>query len=187
MSDSTPDSPQPPQPQAPPDPVQPDPVQPDSGQPELGDWFTRTRHIFYGTASSLVEMLQDPQKRTENLNKLSLDLGELADELAAKGALTEAEALEYVEQLRNLQAQPAQDPTGVRSEPAPVTIEIQDAETMPPGSNPADPKPIEPITSDPSNRVSQADIQALMDLTRQVESLRLDLERARTDPKSTQD
>jgi polyhydroxyalkanoate synthesis regulator phasin len=183
MSDSTPDSPQPPQPQ-----TQPDLGQPDQGQPDLGDWFTRTRHIFYGTASSLVEMLQDPQKRTENLNKLSLDLGELADELAAKGALTEAEALEYVEQLRTLQSQPAQDPgvsTGANNQQAPVTIDIQDAETMPPESSPADPKPTEPVTSDPSNRVSQADIQALMDLTRQVESLRLDLERARTDPPST--
>lgn len=187
MSDPTPDSPPTSKPKA-----QPGPVQPGLGQPDLGDWFTRTRHIFYGTASSLVEMLQDPQKRTENLNKLSLDLGELADELAAKGALTEAEALEYVEQLRTLQAQPAQDPTGVSSNQAPVTIEIEDieiqnAETMPPGSNPADPKPIESATSDPSNRVSQEDIQALMDLTRQVESLRLDLERSRTDPKSTQD
>ena len=133
--------------------------------------MTRARHIFYGTASSVVEMLQDPDKRTENISKLSLDLGDLADVLATKGALTEAEALQYLEHLQTIQKQQAAEKAnGAPSPSAPVTITIQDAEDS-----------ISPMILDPENQVSQDDIQALMDLTRQVESLRLDLERSRTD------
>lgn len=65
------------------------------------DWFTRARHIFYGTATALVEILQDPEKRTENLNRLSMDLGQLAAELEQKGELIEQEAVRYVESLRD--------------------------------------------------------------------------------------
>ncbi|NJL99525.1 MAG: hypothetical protein HC818_07890 [Synechococcaceae cyanobacterium RM1_1_27] len=149
-------------------PLPPQPPAPKPEEPgDLGSWMTRARHIFYGTASSVVEMLQDPDKRTENINKLSLDLGDLADELATKGALTEAEALQYLEQLQTIQKQqaaPAPNPS------APVTIIIQDAQDSGPS-----------VVLDPENQVSQDDIQALMDLTRQVEALRLDLEHSRTE------
>ena len=155
------------QPSLPPQPPTPKPEEP----ADLGSWMTRARHIFYGTASSVVEMLQDPDKRTENINKLSLDLGDLADDLATKGALTEAEALQYLEHLQAIQKQQAAEATNQTSSPsAPVTITIQDADDS--GSS---------VVLDPENQVSQDDIQALMDLTRQVESLRLDLERSRTD------
>ncbi len=151
----------------PPQPPTPKPQEPT----DLGSWMTRARHIFYGTASSVVEMLQDPDKRTENISKLSLDLGDLADILATKGALTEAEALQYLEQLQAIQKQQATEVSNRTSSPsAPVTITIQDAED-----------PIPSVVLDPENQVSQDDIQALMDLTRQVESLRLDLERSRTE------
>lgn len=173
------------------DPNEPTPDHPTSV--DIGGWLTRARHIFYGTATSVIEALQDPDKRDENLAKLGMDLGDLADELAGKGALTEAEALEYVQQMQRIQQE--QTPSA-----APVTIDIEDPDADSQGSKNTDLRvetfelPIEPevkigdpseavevVVETPDNRVSQQDIQALMDLTRQVESLRMDLERQRAD------
>ncbi len=120
------------------------------------DWFTRARHIFYGTATALVEILQDPEKRTENLNRLSMDLGQLAAELEQKGELIEQEAVRYVESLRDAAAN------------APTTV--------PDSERPASPSAPAPI--------SKEEMAELMELIHQIESLRLDLERLRTEPPS---
>lgn len=55
--------------------------------------------VTLGATASLIEILQDPQKRDENLNKLKTDLSQLADELAEKGAMTEQEARHFVDTL----------------------------------------------------------------------------------------
>ncbi|GAB4217741.1 MAG: hypothetical protein OHK0012_23380 [Synechococcales cyanobacterium] len=130
------------------------------------DWLTRTRWIMYGAASSLVESLQDSQKAQENWQKLS-NLDALTAELVAKGEITEAEARRYVEQMLAAKSEgtpPATTPTPSAS--APTVIEIVEEPTAP------------PPTGDP---VNADDIADLMDLTRQIESLRLDLERQRLD------
>ncbi|MFS8900597.1 hypothetical protein NW845_04335 [Synechococcus sp. H60.2] len=125
------------------------------------DWFTRARHLFYGAATALVEILQDPEKRAENLNRLSMDLAQLAAELEQKGELIEQEAVRYVESLRD----PAANAPAAESErPAP-------AESAPPTT--ASPAPI-----------SKEEMAELMELIHQIESLRLDLERLRTEPPS---
>ncbi|MEN9225106.1 MAG: hypothetical protein Q6L60_02200 [Thermostichus sp. HHBFW_bins_43] len=139
------------------------------------DWFTRARHIFYGTATALVEILQDPEKRTENLNRLSMDLGQLAEELEQKGELTEQEAIRYLEGLKDAAAN------------TPSTA--PDSEM--PGSVPS---PSEPVSSSTATApvapastqtpISKEEIAELMELTYQIESLRLDLERLRTEPSS---
>lgn len=49
-------------------------------------------HLTLGATASLVETLQDPQKRTENLSQISSELSHLANEWAAKGEMTEQEA-----------------------------------------------------------------------------------------------
>ena len=55
--------------------------------------------VSLGATASLIEILQDPYKRDENLNKLRTDLSQLADEWAEKGAMTEQEARNFVETL----------------------------------------------------------------------------------------
>lgn len=62
-------------------------------------------HLTLGATASLVETLQDPQKRTENLSQISSELSHLANEWAAKGEMTEQEArnfaTNFLNQLRN--------------------------------------------------------------------------------------
>lgn len=53
--------------------------------------------VTLGATASLVEVLQDPRKREENLTKLRADLEELTREWAEKGEVTELEARNYVD------------------------------------------------------------------------------------------
>ncbi len=54
-------------------------------------------HLTLGATSFLIETLQDPLKRSENLEKLNSDLGILADELLEKGEMTDLEARNFVD------------------------------------------------------------------------------------------
>ncbi|MEN9222715.1 MAG: hypothetical protein Q6M04_09790 [Thermostichus sp. BF3_bins_97] len=143
------------------------------------DWFTRARHIFYGTATALVEILQDPEKRTENLNRLSMDLGQLAEELEQKGELTEQEAIRYLEGLKDAAANtPSTAPDSETPVSAPSPSE--------PVSSPTPTAPVAPTSTQTNKQtpISKEEIAELMELTHQIESLRLDLERLRTEPSS---
>jgi polyhydroxyalkanoate synthesis regulator phasin len=53
--------------------------------------------VALGATASLIESLQDSQKRDENLAKLRLEWNELSDELATKGELTEQEARNFMD------------------------------------------------------------------------------------------
>lgn len=55
--------------------------------------------VTLGATASLVEILQDPQKRETNLAKLRTELDQLAQEWAEKGEMTEREARSYVDSL----------------------------------------------------------------------------------------
>ena len=54
-------------------------------------------HLTLGATSFLIETLQDPVKREENLDKLKSDFGKLADELLEKGEMTDREARNFVD------------------------------------------------------------------------------------------
>lgn len=55
-------------------------------------------HVTLGATASLVESIQDSQKRDENLSKLRQpDWQQLTEELATKGAQTEQEARSFVD------------------------------------------------------------------------------------------
>jgi len=54
--------------------------------------------ITVGATASLVETLQDPQKRQITLQDLQQEWGEKAEQWAEKGVVTEAEARQYVDQ-----------------------------------------------------------------------------------------
>lgn len=53
--------------------------------------------VTLGATASLVEILQDPQRRESNLAKLRTELDQLAQEWAEKGEVTEREARTYVD------------------------------------------------------------------------------------------
>lgn len=55
--------------------------------------------VTLGATSSLIEILQDPQKREANLENIQFQLNELAQEWAEKGAITEEEARSFVDTL----------------------------------------------------------------------------------------
>lgn len=108
-------------------------------------------HLTLGATASLVETLQDPQKRTENLSQISSELSHLTHEWAAKGETTEQEARDFVFNFLNqLRAQaPISSPT---SAPVPTT----------------------PMQVTPPE--VQLDLQ---ELTNQITALRIELERLR--------
>lgn len=54
--------------------------------------------ITVGATASLVETLQDPQKRQITFQDLQQQWGQKAEQWAEKGSVTEAEARQYVEQ-----------------------------------------------------------------------------------------
>lgn len=56
-------------------------------------------HVTLGATAALVEVLQDPQKREQNLSKLKLELDELAQEWSERGEMTEVEARNFVSSL----------------------------------------------------------------------------------------
>ncbi len=53
--------------------------------------------VTIGATATLIEVLQDPQRREQNLSKLRLDLDQLAQEWAEKGEVTEQEARSFVD------------------------------------------------------------------------------------------
>lgn len=205
---------------------------PDPAPEGSSDWLTRARHIVFGTAATFVEMIEDPQKREENWGKMSMDLTDLAEELAAKGQLTEAEAIRQIQEQQQRQqqadpssapdphdaprdrrdqrdhpAQPDQPPQSPPPEPTDRSPERSSSPPQPtPDRDPAGPDRPSPMGTPPRSQtppppppapdppvssqgqpVSADDISALMDLTREVERLRRDLEEKRASRSDTQD
>lgn len=110
--------------------------------------------VTVGATSSLIEILQDPQKREESLEKLkSADFNVLAEEWEQKGELTEREARNFVETILSQQNQQTSTDAGNSPEPPTAT---------PPDSNPV-PK-------------VETEIQ---ELTAQLAALRIELENLR--------
>lgn len=65
----------------------------------LTQLLQRSLRVTLGATASLVEVLQNPQKRQENLSKLSAELSQLTEEWAAKGEVTEQEARTFVDSM----------------------------------------------------------------------------------------
>lgn len=93
--------------------------------------------VTVGATASLVETLQDPQKRTENLSQVASELSHLATEWAAKGEMTEQEARDFVDnllkQLSNQRSSSTPDTspssvtnTSAQAAPPAVQLELQE-------------------------------------------------------------
>ncbi len=63
--------------------------------------------ITLGATATFVEVLQDPQKRDENLTKLRQEWSQLSEAWAAKGELTEEEARNFVNNLLEQRSRPS--------------------------------------------------------------------------------
>ncbi|MGC9524338.1 MAG: hypothetical protein ACP5D7_02240 [Limnospira sp.] len=115
--------------------------------------------VTLGATSSLIEILQDPQKRDENLEKIQSQLSQLAEEWAEKGAVTEEEARSFVDTILSNSGQ---------SEPG---------TTVNSGATPAPPPA--PTAS------SSGEIGEIQELTNQIATLRAELKNLRESDSST--
>lgn len=85
--------------------------------------------VTLGATASLIEVVQDPQKRHENLSKLRQEWSQLAEEWAVKGESTEQDARDFVDTV--LSQRRAQNPysssvtTSVSTAPS-VQTELQE-------------------------------------------------------------
>ncbi|MCS7030093.1 MAG: hypothetical protein NZL92_00985 [Gloeomargarita sp. SKYG116] len=122
-----------------------------SSTPEM--WLQQGFRALLGCASTVVEWVQDEQKRQAQLQQWQQEMQQLVQELVAKGEKTEAEAREFVERLFN-RSSPPPPPS------QPVEVTIQDEATAP----------------------SQAQAAAqLQELTQELATLRESLEQSRSD------
>ncbi|MEZ2319216.1 MAG: hypothetical protein ACBR15_09495 [Microcoleus sp.] len=116
-------------------------------------------HLALGATSFLIETLQDPLKREENLEKLKSDLGVLADELLEKGEMTDTEARNFVDTIFSGQNE----------------RENTESESVSPQQSNS------PI-GNPPDAVSQPDLQLeIQELTAQMVALRTQLESLRAE------
>lgn len=121
----------------------------------LTQLLQKSFRVTLGATASLVEALQDPQKREQNISKLRLELSELAQEWSEKGEVTESEARNFVNNLLSqYESQLSTDP----SETSSTTVTT----TAP--------------TSDPT---VQLEIQ---ELTAQLAAIRAELEKLQEEP-----
>ncbi len=109
--------------------------------------------VTLGATAALVETLQDPQKRNQNLSHLRLELSQLTQEWAAKGEITEQEARGFVDNLLNQIRNQRPSPT---PEAYPSTV-----------------------TTTPTGSVSPEAELELQELTAQIAAIRIELEKLR--------
>ncbi|MBO0348083.1 hypothetical protein J0895_02990 [Phormidium pseudopriestleyi FRX01] len=107
-----------------------------------------------GATASLLESIQDPQKREENLADLKLDASDLTKKWAEKGEMTEREARNFVDTLIDHQRSPGESSSSA----------------TPPASS------SEPPSSPPNSATNPEVYQDLQDLTAQIAALRSELE-----------
>lgn len=88
------------------------------------DLLKKGFHVTLGATSSLVESLQDPVKREENLAQFRVSPTDFVEILAEKGAVTEVEARKFVDSMVSQYAPNAASvPTTAASTPNPPSID----------------------------------------------------------------
>ena len=116
-------------------------------------------HLTLGATSFLIETLQDPLKREENLDKLKSDLGQLASELLEKGEMTDREARNFVDTIFS----------------QPGNRENADSESV-------SPKQSDAATDHTPDSVVQPDVKLeIQELTAHMAALRVELEKLRAE------
>ncbi|WP_103666245.1 hypothetical protein [Pseudanabaena sp. BC1403] len=138
---------------------------------DLEKLFQRGYYVTLGATSSLLEVIQDPTKREENLKRLGRSFDEITQELAKKGVTTEAEARSYVDKFIAQQVNGSTNTTS--SESAGLTTVTTTAKTV--DDNAPD------GTSEKSDKSVKASMRdEIQELTQQLASLRSQLEQLRS-------
>ncbi|MDJ0731493.1 MAG: hypothetical protein QNJ33_16035 [Crocosphaera sp.] len=78
-----------------------------------------------GLTASILETLQDPQKRNQTLSELQEEIAQKTEEWAKKGEITEKEAREFVDQWLKQQSSSKTPPYSSTKTKADVGQEIQ--------------------------------------------------------------
>ncbi|MDX2257235.1 MAG: hypothetical protein NW214_17120 [Pseudanabaenaceae cyanobacterium bins.39] len=131
---------------------------------DLEKLFQQGYYVTLGATSSLLEVIQDPIKREENLRMWGRTFNELSQELAAKGVSTEAEARSYVDSFI------AQRVNGTKSQED--STELTTVNTTA--------ESVEDINSESSTTKVQASMRdEIQELTDQLANLRSELEQLR--------
>lgn len=92
------------------------------------DMLQKGFRVTLGATTSLIEVLQDPEKRQENLAKLSQEWSQLSEDWAAKGFQTEQEARSFVDSLVSQQQSSttaASPPSGTTAPTAPPDVQLE--------------------------------------------------------------
>ena len=101
----------------------------------LSELMQQGFRIAVGATASLVETLQNSQKRNDNLDSIRSELNHLTTEWATKGEITEQEARDFVNNLLNQLSRghttsPTQSntgsPTPTQTVPSSVELEVQE-------------------------------------------------------------
>ncbi len=86
--------------------------------------------VTLGATASLVEVLQDPERRDESLSKLNQEWSVLSSEWAQKGEVTEQEARSFVDTLLDKRTEPSAGASSATattpSAPPDVQLELQE-------------------------------------------------------------
>lgn len=140
---------------------------------DLEKLFQRGYYVTLGATSSLLEVIQDPTKREENLRRLGRNFDEITQELAEKGVTTEAEARSYVDKFV---AQQVSGKTSTESEVTSLTTVTTTARTV-------DDSAFDNLSDkfeNPNNTVKASMRDEIQELTQQLASLRSELQNLRS-------
>jgi polyhydroxyalkanoate synthesis regulator phasin len=134
---------------------------------DLSKLVQKGYYITLGATSSLIEVIQDPIKREENIKMLGRSFDEITQELTDKGISTEAEARSYVD---NFIAQQVSGSANVESPSAGLTTVTTTARTVD-----------DTTDNDKSDKKMKASLRdEIQELTQQLACLRSELEQLRS-------
>jgi len=126
----------------------------------LTQLLQKSFRVTLGATATLVESLQDPQRRTASLERLTQELSQLTAEWETRGQSTEGEAREFINRLWQ------------QSQDGASTATVPDAVASPETSPAASPIP------SPATPAVQRDLQ---ELTAQIAAIRAEIERLRVE------
>jgi polyhydroxyalkanoate synthesis regulator phasin len=133
---------------------------------DLEKLVQRGYYVTLGATSSLIEVIQDPIKREENLKILGRSFDEITQTLAEKGVTTEAEARSYVD---SFIAQRVSGKSTTDEESAGLTTVTTTAKTVD-----------DNVSEKPDQKVKASMRDEIAELTQQLASLRSELEQLRS-------
>jgi len=136
---------------------------------DLSKIMQRGYYVTLGATSSLLEVIQDPIKREENLRMLGRSFDEVTQELAEKGVTTEAEARSYVDSFIAQQVSGTSMPNSTSTGLTTVTTTARTVDDSVPDI----------LTDKSAQAVKSSMRDEIQELTQQLASLRSELEQLR--------